>query len=68
MEEKERVGLYIFDTLGTLDNIIYYTHTKTVSFNWLSHGGKRWTREEFDNFVNSEDLSKLPEGVKFEIK
>lgn len=67
-EEKERVELYIFDTLGTLENIIYYTHTKTVSFNWRSYGDKRWTREEFDNFVNSADLSKLPEGVKFEIK
>ena len=66
-ETEKAVYLYIFDQLGTTDNIIYYSHSNRISFNWQSYG-KRWTQEEFINFVNGADLSALPEGVKFEIK
>ena len=66
-ETEKAVFLYIFDQLGTTDNIIYYSHSNKISFNWQSYG-KRWTQEEFINFVNGADLSALPEGVKFEIK
>lgn len=66
-ETEKAVCLYIFDQLGTTDNIIYYSHSNKISFNWQSCS-KKWTQEEFINFVNSADLSALPEGVKFEIK
>lgn len=66
-ETEKAVYLYIFDQLGTTDNIIYYSHSNKISFNWQSYG-KRWTQEEFVDFVNSVNLSALPEGVTFEIK
>lgn len=66
-ETEKAVYLYIFDHLGTTDNVIYYSHSNKITFNWRDYG-KRWTQEEFLDFVNSADLSALPEGVKFEIK
>ncbi len=49
------------------NNVIYYPHTNTLSFNWNDYGGKI-TQEEFDDFVNNVDRSQLPEGIKFELK
>lgn len=49
------------------DNIIYYPHTNTLSFNWNGYGEKI-TQEEFDDFVNKVDRSKLPEDIRFELK
>lgn len=66
-ETEKAVYLYIFDQLGTTDNIIYYSHSNKISFNWQSYG-KRWTQEEFIDFVNCVNLSALPEGVAFEIR
>lgn len=66
-ETEKAVYLYIFDQLGTTDNIIYYSHSNKISFNWQSYG-KRWTQEVFVDFVNSVNLSVLPEGITFEIK
>lgn len=66
-ETEKAVYLYIFDQLGTTDNIIYYSHSNKICFNWQSYG-KRWIQEEFVDFVNSVDLSALPEGIAFEIK
>ena len=75
------VSLYIFDRLGTVDNIIYYTHKNTVVFNYteerFAHYCKHWTREEFQAFVDSvseddhsdwDDEVFLPEGIKFEFQ
>lgn len=61
------VYLYVFDTLGTTDNIIYYTHSNKLSFNWQSYG-KQWTQSEFVDFCNSADRSQLPDNIEFEIK
>ena len=66
-ETEKAVYLYIFDQLGTTDNIIYYSHSNKIFFNWRDYG-KRWPQEEFVNFVNSANLSALPEGITFEIK
>ena len=66
-ETEKAVYLYIFDQLGTTDNIIFYSHLNKISFNWRS-SGKRWSQEEFVDFVNSADLSALPEDITFEIK
>lgn len=66
-ETEKAVYLYIFDQLGTTDNIIYYSHSNKISFNWRGYG-KIWTQQEFIDFTNSADLSALPEGITFEIK
>lgn len=49
------------------DNVIYCSHSNTLSFNWNNYE-KKITQEEFDDFVNNVDRSKLPEGIKFEFK
>lgn len=36
-------------------------------FNWNGYGEKI-TQEEFDDFVNKVDRSKLPEDIRFELK
>lgn len=62
------IDLFLFDRFGTADNVIYYSHTNTICFNWKKHGDKIWTQEEFDRFVNTFDRSIVPDGVKFEFK
>lgn len=64
--ENEDFELY-FDYGLPINNVIYYPHTNTLSFNWNDYGGKI-TQEEFDDFVNNVDRSQLPEGIKFELK
>lgn len=49
------------------DNVIYYPHSNTLSFNWNNCKNKI-TQKEFDDFVNNVDRSQLPEGIKFELK
>lgn len=66
-ELEKAVYLCVFDTLGTTDNVIYYSHSNTLCFNWMSYGEK-WTQEQFCDFVNSVDKSRLPENINFEIK
>lgn len=63
------LDLCLFDNFGTCDNVIYYSGSNEVCFNWKNYGGdKIWTQEEFDRFVEIVDRSIFPEGVKFEIK
>lgn len=45
--------LCVFDYGLSTDNVIYYNHTNTLSFNWRDYGEKI-TQEEFDDFVNNE--------------
>lgn len=75
--EEKQIMLYIFDRLGTTDNIIFYNHSRTITFNWkVSYSCndycKHWSRQEFDDFVNfvgsAEDDGELPEDIKFEFK
>jgi hypothetical protein len=68
-ETEKQVYLYVFDMLGTIENIIYYCHSNTLTFNWsnMSHE-RKWTREEFDGFLNNVDRSQLPDGIKLEFK
>jgi hypothetical protein len=69
-EEKARnerdVKLYILDCGLSLDNVIYYTHSNKVVFNWMSHR-ELITQEQYDNFVSNADLSKLPNDITFEL-
>lgn len=64
---KKKIMLCVFDYGLSTDNVIYYSHTNTLSFNWNGYGEKI-TQEEFDDFVNKVDRSQLPEGIKFELK
>lgn len=66
-ETDKKVMLCVFDYGLSTDNVIYYNHTNTLSFNWCDYGEKI-TQEEFDDFVNNVDRSQLPEGIKFELK
>lgn len=65
--QMKKVMLCVFDYGLSTDNVIYYNHTNTLSFNWCDYGEKI-TQEEFDDFVNNVDRSQLPEGIKFELK
>ena len=64
--EEGKIGPSL-STFYLTDNVIYYSHTNTLSFNWGSYE-KKITQEEFDDFVKNVDRSKLPEGIKFELK
>lgn len=66
-EAEKKIMLCVFDYGLSTDNVIYYSHTNTLSFNWDSYE-KKITQEEFDDFVKNVDRSKLPEGIKFELK
>lgn len=65
-EAEKKIMLCVFDYGLSTDNVIYYSHTNTLSFNWDSYE-KKITQEEFDDFVKNVDRSKLPEGIKFEL-
>lgn len=67
IEAEKKIMLCVFDYGLSTDNVIYYSHTNTLSFNWNGYGEKI-TQEEFDDFVNKVDRSQLPEGIKFELK
>lgn len=66
-EAEKKIMLCVFDYGLSTDNIIYYPHTNTLSFNWNDYG-RKITQEEFVDFVNNVDRSQLPEGIKFELK
>ena len=61
------IMLCILDSGMPTDNVIYYPSSNKVVFNWKDYGAKI-TQEQFVDFVNSVDYSKLPDGVEFSIK
>ena len=54
-----------------INDAIYYDHTNELVFNW--HGksfnsfSDNVTREQFDAFVASVDMNRLPKGIKFKL-
>ena len=66
-EAEKTIMLCVFDYGLSSDNVIYYPHTNSLSFNWDSYEEKI-TQEEFDDFVNKVDRSQLPEDIRFELK
>ena len=64
--EERDVKLYLFDNGMPIDNVIYYDHTKRVVFNWLDYK-PMVTQEQFVDFVNKVDYSKLPDGITFHL-
>ena len=66
-EVEKKIMLCVFDYGLPTNNVIYYPHSNTLSFNWKDYGEKI-TQEEFDGFVNKVDRSQLPEDIRFELK
>ena len=66
-ETDKKIKLCVLDYGLLTDNVIYYPHSNTLSFNWDDYE-KKITQKEFDDFVNNVDRSQLPEGIKFELK
>ena len=64
---KRDVLIYILECGLSLKNVIYYDHSKTVCFNWKDYDDKI-SQEEFVDFVNNVDYSKVSDKIKFEIK
>jgi hypothetical protein len=48
-----------------IDNVIYYSFSNELVFNWKGFGDKI-SREDFDRFVAEADYSLLPDGIKIE--
>lgn len=65
--EERDVLLTVLDYGLPIDNVIYYNHSKMLSFNWLDYMD-RISQEQFVDFVNNVDRSRLPEGIQFELK
>lgn len=64
LENKYAVEMYLA-TRGIEDgNVIFYDHTNELCFNWSSRS-RLWTREEFDAFTQTAEMSELPKGMTF---
>lgn len=61
------IMLYILDSGMPTDNVIYYPSLNKVVFNWKDYDAKI-TQEQFVDFANSIDYSKLPDGIEFSIE
>jgi len=63
------VKLHVIESGLSLDNVIYYNHTKELVFNWQNTSySKIISENDFNYFVEHADYSKLPEGVKISKK
>lgn len=60
-EAEKKIILCVFDYGLPINNVIYYPHTNTLSFNWNDYGGKI-TQEEFDK-VNKENKDPELESI-----
>ena len=67
IEQEKNIFLCVFNILGSTDNIIYYEHSNTLTFNWQNYG-KIWTAEDYAEFVKRVDMALLPDGIKFVLK
>lgn len=66
IDDELKIKLYMLEQNISPDIWIYYSHNKTVRFNWCGYGEKI-TQEEFVDFLNKVDYNQLPENVKFEL-
>lgn len=68
LETSKKIKLFMIEKELT-DNFIYYTHSNTIKFNWVSYE-KQITEKEFDKFCNSlteANYNYLPIGIEFEL-
>ncbi|MDR1202700.1 MAG: hypothetical protein LBL58_13890 [Tannerellaceae bacterium] len=69
IKDELAVHLYVIGCGFPDDNLIYYNHTNKAIFNWQNDSyHNKISQEEFIDFLNEVDYSKLPEGISFEIK
>ena len=51
---QRAIMILVFDTFGTADNVIYYDHSRVISFNWnepqWATYSKHWTEKEVTRF------------------
>lgn len=66
-ETEKTIMLAVYDFGIDPGNVIYYNHSNKLSFNWKSYDDQV-SQEQFIDFVNNVDRSRLPEGIAFEIK
>ena len=59
--------LAVLDFGINTDNVIYYSSSNKLAFNWKNYGEKI-SQEQYCDFVNNVDRSKLPENIIFEMK
>lgn len=67
LEIERQVMLAVFDFGIDTSNVIYYSYSNKLVFNWSTYSDKV-SQEQFVDFVNNVDMSKMPEGIQFEIK
>jgi hypothetical protein len=69
IEDDLAVRVYVVESGLSDGNFIYYNHTNKGVFNWQNDAfHNKISQEEFIDFLNGVDYSKLPEGIEFEIK
>lgn len=66
-ENEKLAMLAVLDFGIDTDNVIYYTHSNKLIFNWKDYG-ERISQEVFVDFVNNVDMAKLPDNIAFEKK
>lgn len=66
-ENKKLVMLAVLDAGISSKNAIYYDFKNELTFNWNDYETKI-TQEQFDEFVNTVDKTKLPENITFKLK
>lgn len=66
-QAERDVMLAVLDFGINTDNVIYYSHSNKLAFNWKNYGEKI-SQEQYCDFVNNVDRSKLPENIIFEMK
>jgi len=65
---KANIDLYFVNNDIKIDNMIYYSHTNTICFNWqTSEYYSQMTEKQFDDLCNTITLDHLPEGVKLQL-
>lgn len=65
-DNELKVKLFMINN-SPVTNYIYYTHSNQIKFNWKSYEDKI-SQEQFIDFINDIDRSKLPEGIEFAIE
>jgi hypothetical protein len=65
--EECNVKLAVLEADLSIDNFIYYNHSKEGVFNWLDYE-KKITESQFKSFLKSVKKKELPKGIKFSLK
>lgn len=69
MQTERDIKIYLLEKNIPIDNVIFYTHSSTLKFNWVDYE-KKITEAEFDKICENFDLNRWPgvtlalEGVK----